>query len=84
MIRKIGKDTDNHAVLMHLNRYGSITEEYAKYKLGIKRLSARIRELKEAGYKITTLLKKVTKRNGKSVKVTDKYKLTVNRGILCL
>jgi hypothetical protein len=69
----INKDTDNYYVLKHLTRYGSITEEYAKYKLGIKRLSARINDLKNAGYNVTTKLKKVIKMNGKPTRVTDKY-----------
>ena len=69
----IRENTDSFHVLQHLSRYGSVTEEYAKYKLGIKRLSARIDDLKKAGYKVTTKLKKVVKRSGRVTRVVDKY-----------
>jgi biotin operon repressor len=75
----ISKDTDNHRVLMHLTRYGSITESSARNSCSVKRLSARIKDLRDAGYTIKTVLKKVLKRTGKITRVTDKYILEVER-----
>lgn len=69
------ENTDTYAVLEHLTTHGSIDEYYALFYLGVKRLSARINDLKNAGYKIETKLKTVTKRNGRKTRVTERYLL---------
>ena len=73
----IRPNTDTFAVLCHLNGYGQINEREAKLNLGVKRLSARINDLKNEGYKIRTELKTVVKRSGRKVNVTDRYVLEV-------
>ena len=71
----INPNTDTGTVLSVLKETGSINEWYAMRGLGIKRLSARINDLKQHGYKIKTVLKKVTKRSGRVVNVTDRYEM---------
>jgi len=71
----INPNTDTGAVLHTLLTQGSINEYYALTGLGIKRLSARINDLKSEGIPIKTILKQVTKRSGRKVRVTDCYKL---------
>lgn len=46
--------SDRELVLMHMKKYGSITGDEAAEKYGIKRLSARICELRDMGYPIKT------------------------------
>ena len=53
----IRQNTDTHAVLCQLQGYGYITDREALLNLGVKRLSARINDLKNEGYKIKTVLK---------------------------
>jgi len=69
----INPNTDTHAVLEFLRDYGSINERQALMELGVKRLSARIKNIKEDGYTVTTKLKKIEKRSGRMVNVTDMY-----------
>ena len=45
---------DRDLILMHLKKYGSITQAEADEEYGIKRLSARINELRSMGYPIKT------------------------------
>ena len=45
---------DRELILMHMKKYGSITHDEADEEYGIKRLSARICELREMGYPIKT------------------------------
>lgn len=45
---------DRELILMHLEKYGSITHDEAAEEYGIKRLSARICELRDMGYPIKT------------------------------
>jgi len=71
----INPHTDTYAVLCQLEGYGSINEREALIQLGIKRLSARINDLKNEGYKIKTVLKTVVKRSGRKTRVTDRYVL---------
>jgi hypothetical protein len=79
----INPHTDTYAVLCHLERCGMITDREAMMNLGVKRLSARINDLKNEGYKIKTVLKKVLKkvlkrvlkRSGRYTNVTDRYVL---------
>ena len=46
--------TQSERVLLHMQRYGWITDKVARDRYGITRLSARIRNLKDAGHTITT------------------------------
>lgn len=46
--------SDRELILMHLKKYGSITQDEASEEYGIKRLSARICELRDMGYPIKT------------------------------
>ena len=46
--------TDRDLILMHMKKYGSITQEDADEEYGIKRLAARINELRNMGYPIKT------------------------------
>jgi hypothetical protein len=71
----INPHTDTNAVLCHLNGYGMITDREAMMLLGVRRLSARINDLKNEGYNIKTVLKTVVKRSGRKVNVTDRYVL---------
>lgn len=45
---------DRDLILMHMKKYGSITHDEAEEEYGIKRLSARINELRNMGYPIKT------------------------------
>jgi hypothetical protein len=54
---------------------GPVTAMHALNKLGIYRVSARIHELREAGYMITTQLVGVTNRDGGKCRVAE-YRLT--------
>ena len=45
---------DRDLILMHMQKYGSITHDEAAEEYGIKRLSARICELRDMGYLIKT------------------------------
>ena len=67
--------SDTYCVLSVLRQRGSISESEAMIQLGIKRLSARINDLKNEGYKIKTELKQVVKRSGRKTMVTDRYVL---------
>ena len=74
----IRENTDTYAVLKYLSEENEINEHQASIHLGIKRLSARINDLKNEGYKIKTVLKSVVKRSGRKVNVTDRYVLYEN------
>jgi uncharacterized small protein (DUF1192 family) len=71
----IRENTDTYAVLCQLKGCGEINERDALLVLGVRRLSARINDLKNEGYKIKTVLKSVVKRSGRKVNVTDRYVL---------
>lgn len=45
---------DRDLVLMHMKQYGSITDEEARQEYGMKRLAARICELRDMGMAIKT------------------------------
>ena len=70
----INPNTDTYEIGKHLQAYGSINEPQA-FAIGVRRLSARINDLKNEGYKIKTVLKTVVKRSGRKVNVTDRYVL---------
>jgi len=69
----IRANTDTFAVLDYLQKEGNINEHQASIHLGVKRLSARINDIKNEGYNVKTVLKKVKKRSGRMVNVTDRY-----------
>jgi hypothetical protein len=46
------------AVLEHMRRYGSVTDLDAYSKLGIRRLAARVNDLRNLGWDITTYTEK--------------------------
>ena len=55
---------DRDLILMHMKKYGSITQKEADDEYGIKRLSARINELRNMGYLIKTDLISCKNRRG--------------------
>ena len=55
---------DRDLILMHLKKYGSITHDEAAEEYGIKRLSARIKELRDMGYPIKTIMISCKNRRG--------------------
>ena len=57
--------TDRDLILMHMKKYGSITQEEANEEYGIKRLSARINELRNMGYPIKTDILSCRNRRGR-------------------
>ena len=68
--------TQSQRVLMHLQRYGWITDKVARDRYGISRLSARIGNLKDAGHKIVTDMIPVQTQYGKTR--IAKYRLAGN------
>ena len=67
---------DRELVLMHLQKYGSLTQNEADEMYGIKRLSARINELRNMGYAIQTDMISCKNRRGR-VSNFAKYSLEV-------
>lgn len=57
--------TDCELILMHIKKYGSITHDEAEAEYGIKRLSARIWDLRDKGYKIKTDMLSCKNRRGR-------------------
>ena len=55
-------------LLNHFNKYGSITSMEAFEYYGITRLSARIKDLRDLGYNVVTLMIDGTNRYGESVR----------------
>ena len=68
--------TDRDLILMHMKKYGSITQEEANEEYGIKRLSARINELRNMGYPIKTDILSCRNRRGR-ISNYAKYSLEV-------
>lgn len=60
------KPKQTERVLRYLQQYGSITQQEADNALGIKRLGARIYELKKAGCPITSRTESVKNRYGET------------------
>ena len=58
--------TQNEAIIKYLKTHVAITQWQATEKLGILRLSARIHDLREMGYKITALEREVKTKYGTS------------------
>ena len=65
---------DRDLALMHMKKYGSITQDEADEEYGIKRLSARINELRNMGYPIKTEMLSCKNRRG-SISNFAKYSL---------
>lgn len=61
-------------LLEYLKEHGAITEKQALSKLKIKRLSARISDLRQLGYDIETIYKTGENEYGKH-RYVDKYRL---------
>lgn len=59
--------TQNERILRHLRDFGSITQREATEEYGCMRLSARIGELKKAGYQIESHNEKSLNRYGEKV-----------------
>lgn len=57
---------DRDLILMHMKKYGSITHDEAAEEYGIKRLSARINELRNMGYPIKTDMISCKNRRGRT------------------
>ena len=56
---------DRELILMHMKKYGSITQNEADDVYGIKRLSARINELRNMGVPIKTDMISCKNRRGR-------------------
>lgn len=59
-------DTQNKLVLLYMQQHGSITPKDAVFALGCYRLSARIHDLREMGYKIKTESRRFVTSTGRS------------------
>lgn len=73
--------TQHDRILRHLYDYGTLTSIEAMKEYGIMRLSARISELKDSGYVISSKLEKGKNRYGEPTKyavytLTEKEKRT--------
>lgn len=66
--------THKDKVLRYLRKYGSITPREALESFGCMRLAARIHELREEGYTITSSTVHAENRNGEPVSFT-RYRL---------
>ena len=58
------KPTQCQRIVWHIDRYGSIDDTEARNLYGIRRLAARIHDLKNAGYDIETITEKGKNRYG--------------------
>ena len=67
---------DRELILMHIKKYGSITQDEADDEYGIKRLSARINELRNMGVPIKTDIISCKNRRGR-ISNFAKYSLEV-------
>lgn len=63
-------------ILEHIQKYGSITSMEAFEKYGITRLAARIKDLRDMGYDIDTIMMEGQNRYGESTRYA-KYVLRV-------
>lgn len=64
----MGKVTQCERVLAWLKQYGSISDTEARDELGIRRVGARIWDLKEKGYPIITKMEKGKNRFNETVR----------------
>lgn len=67
------KKNQRERVLEYLKRYGSISDTEARDDLGIRRVGARIFELKNMGYAIVTKMEASKNRYGENVKYGRYY-----------
>lgn len=65
-------------LLTHFEKYGSITSMEAVEKYGITRLAARIKDLRDLGYDITTLMMDGQNRYGEATRYA-KYVMGGNK-----
>lgn len=61
----IGSAGASGAILKHLVNYGSLTQAEAADKFGCYRLAARIKEFRNAGYRIDTVKEECITRYGR-------------------
>jgi hypothetical protein len=71
--------TQNEQVLDYMQKYGSITALDAMRDLGCMRLASRISDLKKMGFKISSLKKTVTRRDGTKAYIAE-YRLGAENG----
>jgi hypothetical protein len=71
--------TQNEQVLDYIQKYGSITALDAMRDLGCMRLASRISDLKKMGFKISSLKKTVTRRDGTKAYIAE-YRLGAENG----
>lgn len=64
-------DTQCERVLKYLQENGKITQFDAMIELGVLRLAARINDLKNSGYLITSLMVKVKNRFSEDCRVAE-------------
>lgn len=64
-------DTQCERVLKYLQENGKITQFDAMIELGVLRLAARINDLKNSGYRITSLMVKVKNRFSEDCRVAE-------------
>lgn len=69
--------SDRDLILLHIKKCGSITHDEAEEEYGIKRLSARINELRNLGYPIKTEMIACRNRRGR-ISNYAKYSLEVS------
>ena len=65
--------TQRMRILHHLEEAGSITAKEAMDEYGIMRLSARINELKDAGYKVCKIMENSENRFGEQTRYARYY-----------
>ena len=63
-----GLDGASGAIMEHLKRYGDITAKEAVELYGCYRLAARIKEFRDDGYKIATIMDEGRTRYGRTCK----------------
>jgi predicted ArsR family transcriptional regulator len=73
------KPTQNERILDYIKRFGSITQDEASNKLGVKRLASRVSDLKRLGYPITSELVVVQNRFGEKCRVA-RYRIGSSNG----
>ena len=67
-------------ILNHMKKHGSITSMESFEKYGITRLSARIKDLRDLGYDITTMMIEGQNRYGEAIRYAKYIYKGVNNG----
>ncbi len=73
------KPSQNVRILDYISKYGSITQDEASYRLGVKRLASRVSDLKSKGYPITSEMVVVRNRFGEKCRVA-RYRMGSSEG----